>query len=98
MQHKWFYNFDKRKTKGLNITSNSGNFVSARVLTRSESLFGSTNGTDKLDFAVGLTWGIQRKYGNNFHLLFDVGPIYYFDIEGRKCFFPLVIQLNLGFD
>lgn len=98
IQQKWFYNFDKRKIKGLNTTNNSGNFVSARILTRTESLFGNSNGTDKLDFAVGPTWGIQRKYGKNFHLLFDMGPIYYFDIEGRKGFFPLMVQLNLGFD
>ena len=98
VQHKWFYNFDKRKTKGLNITNNSGNFISARVLTRGESLFGNSNGTDGLDFAVGPTWGIQRKYGKNFHLLFDMGPIYYFDVNGGHGFFPLMLQLNLGFD
>lgn len=98
VQHKWFYNFDKRKTKGLNITNNSGNFISARVLTRGESLFGNSNGTDGLDFAVGPTWGIQRKYGKNFHLLFDMGPIYYFDVNGNGYYFPLMLQLNLGFD
>ena len=98
VQHKWFYNFDKRKTKGLNTTHNSGNFVSARFLTRGESLFGNSNGTDGLDFAVGPTWGIQRKYGKNFHLLFDMGPIYYFDVNGNGYYFPLMLQLNLGFD
>ncbi|WGH75457.1 hypothetical protein P8625_15515 [Tenacibaculum tangerinum] len=98
IQHKWFYNFEKRKSKGLNITNNSGNFISARVLTRGESLFGNSNGTDGLDVAIGPTWGIQRKYGKNFHLLFDMGPIYYFDINERHGFFPLMLQLNLGFD
>ncbi|WP_298997652.1 hypothetical protein [uncultured Tenacibaculum sp.] len=98
VQHKWFYNFDKRKTKRLNITNNSGNFISARVLTRGESLFGNSNGTDGLDFAVGPTWGIQRKYGKNFHFLFDMGPIYYFDVNGNGYYFPLMLQLNLGFD
>lgn len=98
IQHKWFYNFDKRKSKGLKIANNAGNFVSARFLTRSESLFGNSNGTDGLDFAVGPTWGIQRTYGKNFHLLFDMGPIYYFDTNGKGYYFPLMIQLNLGFD
>ena len=97
-QYKWFYNLDKRKDKKLRIDNNSGNFISARILTRSESLFGNSNGTDKLDFAIGPTWGIQRQYGKNFHFLVDLGPIYYFDIEGRKGFFPLMIQLNLGFN
>lgn len=98
IQHKWFYNFDKRKSKGLITDNNSANFISARFLTRSESLFGSSNGTDGLDFAVGPTWGIQRTYGKNFHLLFDAGPIYYFDTNGKGYYFPLMIQLNLGFD
>ncbi|WP_299008913.1 hypothetical protein [uncultured Tenacibaculum sp.] len=98
VQHKWFYNFDKRKTKGLNTSNNSGNFISARFLTRSESLFGNSNGTDGLDFAVGPTWGIQRKYGKNFHFLFDMGSIYYFDVNGNGYYFPLMLQLNLGFD
>ena len=95
IQQKWFYNFDKRKNKGLRINNNSGNFISARMLMRSELLFGST---DKMDFAVGPTWGIQRNYGKNFHFLFDMGPIYYFDANGEGYYFPLMIQLNLGFD
>lgn len=94
IQHKWFYNLDKRNIKGLNTSLNSGNFISARILTRSELL----SGTDKTDFAVGPTWGIQRKYGENFHFLFDMGPIYYFDTNGEGYYFPLMIQLNLGFD
>lgn len=98
IQHKWFYNFNKRKKKNLTVSNNSANFISGRALIRGESLFGNSNGTDKVDFAVGPTWGIQRKYGKNFHLLFDIGPIYYFDINGNNGFFPLMIQLNLGFD
>ncbi|QMU66751.1 MAG: hypothetical protein GKR88_15675 [Flavobacteriaceae bacterium] len=98
VQQKWFYNFNKREAKKLNISNNSGNFISGRVLIRSESLFGNSNGTDTLDFALGPTWGIQRKYGKNFHFLFDMGPIYYFDIKGRSGFFPLMLQINLGFD
>lgn len=96
VQHKWFYNFNNRKNKGLKIDNNSGNFISGRVLARTESLFGSSNGTESLDFAVGPTWGIQRNYGKNLHFLFDLGPIYYFDINGRSGFFPLMIQINLG--
>ncbi|CAM1334999.1 hypothetical protein [Tenacibaculum aestuariivivum] len=98
IQHKWFYNLDKRKKKSLKSANNSGNFLSARFLTRSESLLGNSNGTDGLDFAVGPTWGIQRTYGENFHFLFDMGPIYYFDTNGKGYYFPLMIQLNLGFD
>lgn len=95
-QYKWFYNFDKREKKSLKINNNSGNFIAARILTRGESLFGNSNGTENIDFAIGPTWGIQRVYGEKFHFLFDLGPIYYFDINGRKGFFPLMIQINFG--
>ncbi|MGO2357605.1 MAG: hypothetical protein ACTH6G_04770 [Mesonia sp.] len=46
---------------------------------------------------MGPTWGIQRSYGK-FHLLFDVGTIYYFDTKGNGNWFPIMIQLNLGFN
>ena len=98
IQHKWFYNFNKRKEKGLKTKNNAANFISTRMLARGETLFGNTNGTDGFDFAFGPTWGIQREYGKNLHFLFDLGPIYYFDTNGFSGFFPIMIQLNLGFN
>lgn len=95
LQHKWFYNFDKREAKGLNTVKNSGNFISARFLVRSEQLFDDNN-SKGTDFAIGPTWGIQRAYGKRFHFLFDMGPIYYFDTNGKGNFFPLIVQLNFG--
>ncbi|CAM1341609.1 hypothetical protein [Tenacibaculum amylolyticum] len=98
VQHKWFYNFEKRKEKKRATDNNSGNFISARLFTRGNTITSNFNRTSNFDFAVGPTWGIQRKYGKNFHLLFDVGPIYYFDTKGNHNFFPIMVQLNLGFD
>lgn len=54
--------------------------------------------TSDFDFAIGPTWGIQRRYSKKFHLLFDIGPQYYFDTEGNGNFWPIMIQLDLGFD
>ena len=51
-----------------------------------------------MDYAWAKAWGIQRKYGKNFHLLFDIGPIYYLDTKGNGNFYPILLQLNLGFD
>ena len=78
--------------------NNSANFISARLLTRGNTISSNFNMTTNFDFAVGPTWGLQRKYGENFHLLFDVGPIYYFDSNGEGNIFPIMFQLNLGFD
>lgn len=97
-QHKWFYNLNKRADKNLQVEHNSGNFISFRLFTRGKSLAENVIRTSDFDFAVGPTWGIQRKYGENFHLLFDVGPQYYFDTLGNGNIWPLMLQLNLGID
>lgn len=98
LSYKKFYNRDIRVRKGKNISSNSGNYWGARLLTNFKDIT-SENIIRKndIDLAFGPTWGIQRSYGN-FHLLFDVGPVYYFDMIGNNGFFPIVLQLNIGFD
>jgi hypothetical protein len=98
IQQKWYYNLEKRKRKDRTIENNSGNFISARFITRGKSIAENVNRTSDFDFAIGPTWGIQRKYGKNFHFLFDIGPQYYFDTKGNGNIWPLMIQLNLGFD
>ena len=96
LQFKRFYNLKKRKAKNLGTENNSGNFVSLRLLTRGNTITSNFIRTSNLDFAFGPTWGIQREYGKNFHLLFDIGPHYYFDTNGNGGFFPIMLQLNLG--
>lgn len=98
IQYKKFYNFNKRKANNLNTDNNSGDFLSIRFLTRGNTIESNFTRTSDFDFAIGPTWGIQRKYGKNFHLLFDIGPQYYFDTNGNDGFFPIMLQLNLGFD
>lgn len=98
LQQKWFYNINKRVRKNRTIDNNSGNFISARLLTRGNSIAENVSRTSNFDFAFGPTWGIQRKYGESFHLLFDIGPQYYIDTEGNGNIFPFMFQLNLGFD
>lgn len=98
LQQKWFYNLNKRSRKNRNTENNSGNFVSLRFITRGNSIADNVTRTSNFDFAIGPTWGIQRKYGKNFHLLFDVGPQYYFDTNGNGNIWPIMLQLNLGFN
>jgi hypothetical protein len=98
LQQKWFYNINKRIGKNKTVENNSGNFISARLITRGNSIADNVYRTSDFDFAFGPTWGIQRKYGENFHLLFDIGPQYYFDTEGNGNIWPIMFQLNLGFD
>lgn len=97
VQHKWFYNREKRVGLGKNIAFNSGNFISLRGISRFSSLAENVVRTDNIDFAIGPTWGLQRAFGK-LHFLFDVGPQYYFDSTGNNGFFPLMVQINLGYN
>ncbi len=95
IQHKWLYNRNKRVSKGKNVGYNSGNFFSVRGISRLSSITENVTRTDNVDFAIGPTWGLQRSY-KKIHLLFDIGPQYYFDTIGNSGFFPLMIQINIG--
>lgn len=98
VQYKRFLNFEKRAAKGKSTMNNSANFVSLRFLTRGESISENVTRTSSYDFAIGPTWGLQRSLGEKFHLLFDIGPVYYFDTQGNGNIFPLIIQLNFGYN
>ena len=98
IQQKWFFNLNDRFTQNKSVDNNSGNFISVRFISRGGSIVENITRTSDFDFSIGLTWGIQRKYGKNFHLLFDVGPQYYFDTAGNGNFLLYMLQLNLGFD
>ena len=98
LSYKYIYNQEKRASKGKNINYNSGNYWGLRLLTNFKE-FESKNilRKDDISFEFGPTWGIQRAYGK-MHLLFDVGSVYYFDTKGNNGFFPIMLQLNLGFN
>lgn len=98
LSYKNFYSLDKRIAKGKSISGNSGNYWGLRLLSNFKE-FESENiiRKDNIDFAFGPTWGIQRAYGN-FHFLFDIGSVYYFDTKGNNGFFPLMLQLNIGYN
>lgn len=98
VQQKWFTNLEKRNQKGKNTANNSGNFISLRLLVRGESLAENVIRTSNTDFAIGPTWGIQRSFGENFHFLFDIGSVYYFDTEGNGNIFPINLQFNIGYN
>ena len=96
-QTKHFYNFRKREQTEKSVKYNSGNFLSFRVFGRGNSLADNIERKSDYDFAIGPTWGLQRSF-NQIHLLFDVGPQYYFDVEGNSGFLPVFLQLNVGFN
>ena len=98
LQEKFYYNLARRQNNGRETANNSGNFFSLRFVSRGPSLAENVDRTSDIDFAFGPTWGIQRKLNKNLHLLFDVGPQYYFDTEGNGNIWPIMVQINLGID
>jgi len=97
LQFKRFYNLDKRASRDKTTAHNSGNFISLRFRTRGKSIKDNFYRYADYDFAIGPTWGIQRRYGR-FHLLLDIGPQFYFDSKGNSGFWPLMPQINMGID
>lgn len=98
ISYKKLYNRDTRFSKDKNLSYNSGNYWGIRLLTNFEEMKAhNVLRKDNINFALGPTWGVQRAYGN-MHLLFDVGSVYYFDSKGNNGFFPIMIQLNIGFN
>lgn len=96
--YKKIYNREKRVSKGKNTEYNSGNFWGIRLLSNLKGLYAyNIGGYDNIDFEVGPVWGIQRAYGK-FHLLFSTGMVYYFDTRGNGGFFPITVQLNIGYN
>ncbi|GAB1454423.1 hypothetical protein MASR2M47_44790 [Draconibacterium sp.] len=98
LSYKYLYNRDKRIAKGKSIEFNSGNYWGLRLLTNFKEIEShNVSRRDDINFAFGPTWGIQRAYGK-MHLLFDLGPVYYFDTKGNNGFFPVMLQLNIGYN
>jgi hypothetical protein len=96
--YKKLYNRESRLSKNKNLDYNSGNYWGIRLLTNFKEIEShNVLRKDKTSFALGPTWGIQRAYGKT-HLLFDIGSVYYFDTKGNNGFFPVMLQLNLGFN
>ncbi|WP_245574894.1 hypothetical protein [Aequorivita capsosiphonis] len=55
LQFKQLYNFKKRVAKGKQVSGNSGNFLSARIITHGPSMADNVFRKSDFDFAVGPT-------------------------------------------
>jgi hypothetical protein len=98
LSYKYIYNIDSRLSKGKNILGNSGNYFGFRLLSNLSDIYSyNVVRNDNIDFIIGPTWGIQRNI-RNIHFLFDLGPVYYVDSKGNNGFYPIALQLNIGFD
>ncbi len=83
-QYRYYTNFNRRLSKGKNISGNSGNYIAMSLLYVSgNSIFGDLNLTSNNNLFVGPMYGLQRtsKSGFNFGLEFGAG-YYKNDVDG----------------
>lgn len=97
IRYKNFYDRVKRKSNSKNIENNSGNYWGARSLIRGKEIYARFERSDNIDFSFGPVWGMNRSYGK-LYLQFDIGPMYYFDTKGNSGVFPLMLDINIGYN
>ena len=96
LHHQWIYNRQNRLEKDRTVAGNSGNFVAARFFIRGPEITNNFTRISDYEFAVGPTWGLRRQWGERVHFSAEIGPVYYFDLNGNDGFFPLIPHLQLG--
>jgi len=96
-QYKYYYNFEKRRSKGKNTLNNSANYISFIAVVQSQKpLFKSDRYDDRALIVVGPTWGFQRTYKSGFNLSLDLGVGYAFESSGGNGFVSPLIDIELG--
>lgn len=83
IEPRWYYNLDKRVTKGKNIAKNSGNFVSLTTSYNPDWFVIPKLENVKVISTISVIpkWAIKRTYGQNFTFEtgFGLGYIFYLD-------------------
>lgn len=97
IHYKFIYNSDKRKEKGKSVDFNTGDFIGLKFNARGNDKRSEMVRTDNIDFSIGPTWGIQRSF-KRIHLLFNAGPVYYLDTQGYAGLYPIMLELNIGYN
>jgi len=83
LEPRWYYNLNKRISKGKRIDANSGNFFSLKTSYHPDLLVIS-NSDESInvvpDISIIPTWGLKRNIGKHFNYEAGVGIgyIYYF--------------------
>lgn len=96
VQYKYIYNRDKRIKQNKSVLYNSGNLMGVKLVGRGDNYGNGLERTDNVDFAVGPTWGVQRNV-KKFLLNFNLGPQFYMDTKGNFGFYPIMLELNIGY-
>jgi hypothetical protein len=68
IEPRYYYNLEKRNSKGRNAANNSGNYISIKTSYHPDWFVINLedNVTKTADLAIVPTWGIKRQTGNHF--------------------------------
>lgn len=95
-QYRYYYNFEKRNSKGKNTKNNSANFIALS----GSYYFKPIGNSEYVSVYDGLTiapvWGLQRTYGSGINISLMTGAGYNFGTNERTANFVPVINFTLG--
>jgi hypothetical protein len=100
--YRKYYNLQKRQDQKKNTDGNSGNFLAARLsvlnyikTNSSDNNLLIPNNSNKVYFAIGPVWGLQRTYKSRINLGLSVGPALITD--GSNTGLDVQASFRLGF-
>jgi Protein of unknown function (DUF3575) len=93
--YRYYYNFEKRKKKGKNISGNSGNYLALGSSYYFKSLDEAKDVSFNDGFSTSLVWGLQRTYKNKLYINLNAGLGYNFSVPVRNV--KPVINFTLGY-
>jgi len=94
-QYNYYYNFERRKEKGKNISGNSGNYIAAKaILQDGRAIIGDLDLISDTTLVVGSVYGFQRTYKKGFSFVFETGLGYYEDDFNKGL--AVLLDIKLG--
>lgn len=102
LEPRWYYNIEKRSTKGKIIKNNSSNFAGLAVRYYPDwfVISNATNASVTNQITIIPKWGIKRTIANsnfNYELGIGIGKIYYFDSNQWDSTADLLIRIGYTF-
>ncbi len=92
-QYRYYYNFERRKGKGKNITGNSGNYVGATLLAQSgKALIGDLDPLATI--GGGPVYGLQRTYKSGLYYRLESGVGIFSDEPDP--YLSLILAVRIG--
>lgn len=93
--YRYYYNFEKRTSKGKNTSRNSANYVALTTFFASDDpIIGDLEIDTDYIGQVGPVWGFQRTYNSGFNLGLELGLGYTFG--GSDSFVVPIFGFRLG--